>query len=665
MISRSVRRIAVVIGLSLMLFAMTACEEKIEQPPQGTPEPPQETVVENRYPDWAIGNFKGSVGIDMPVLMELFLTSDGKTVRIFSFMAGVFVGESGVIDISSAELRLENDSVLTIVSTDQGTGVVGNMVLTRIEGGLHVMFSSPEESLEVSGDLLATDEPAPNPVQRIEIDGKDGENAIYVDVGEERTLTYTIYPEDADPAEFIWESSYPDEIDIDKTTGQLDVQGDILDSVLITVKGTGILANIEDSCTVYICKPIESIELTCTGENRSLHIGQTLAFFSSASPSGSFSAYYEWNSSDSAVVTIDESGNAEAVGEGKATITVTARGVTSDGLEIEVIGIDSVTLSESQHEMQLGETFQLDATVDPDYGYDKSRITWTSDNPDVAKVENGLVTALAEGTANITATADGVESQACRITVLDPYVQLPVDSFHAPEWIVGEYVSDLPRQYEIQGVREPVEMTQYLSVTDNGLQNLVDCGDALYDHLAYGKSGFTITKQEANTTKWNIHYEWERSNMKTIKGEIRMSLSNDVVTMDIEDNVGFEESFEFMEKAVPEKPILSESDLYVINWCSYLSTVVEERPLPEGVSETSPDVYTLSGYEMRVSPDDVFTVDGTVCTNMMNSYYDVVIDGHDVEWHAGSIDIIPDNPVQLFSYVYDGMNLQLPVLWTS
>ncbi len=48
-------------------------------------------------------------------------------------------------------------------------------------------------------------------------------------------------------------------------------------------------------------------------------------------------------------------------------------------------------------------------------------MTWSSDKPEVATVENGKVTAKAAGTATITATADG-KSATCTVTVTRPYI---------------------------------------------------------------------------------------------------------------------------------------------------------------------------------------------------------------------------------------------------
>jgi hypothetical protein len=82
-------------------------------------------------------------------------------------------------------------------------------------------------------------------------------------------------------------------------------------------------------------------------------------------------------------------------------------GVTS----IEVYGyatpvaVTGVSLNKNSTTLTVGGTETLTATVSPDDATDKT-VTWSSDNTSVATVDaNGLVTAVAEGTATITVTA--------------------------------------------------------------------------------------------------------------------------------------------------------------------------------------------------------------------------------------------------------------------
>ena len=114
--------------------------------------------------------------------------------------------------------------------------------------------------------------------------------------------------------------------------------------------------------------------------------------------------------------------------------TVTAPTVDSEGLEkrvcskcgaeetraiskLEPVQVTDVELDITQKALNVGDTFILTATVKPDNATDKS-VTWSSSNTSVATVdENGVVTAVTEGTATITATApNGVEA-SCTVTV--------------------------------------------------------------------------------------------------------------------------------------------------------------------------------------------------------------------------------------------------------
>ncbi|MEE0984197.1 MAG: Ig-like domain-containing protein [Bacteroidaceae bacterium] len=88
-------------------------------------------------------------------------------------------------------------------------------------------------------------------------------------------------------------------------------------------------------------------------------------------------------------------------------------------VEKKIVSVASITLSQSSATMTEGETLNLTATITPYDATDKS-ITWSSSNEEVASVDaNGNVTAKAEGTATITATANdgsGVKA-SCVVTV--------------------------------------------------------------------------------------------------------------------------------------------------------------------------------------------------------------------------------------------------------
>lgn len=81
------------------------------------------------------------------------------------------------------------------------------------------------------------------------------------------------------------------------------------------------------------------------------------------------------------------------------------------------VSVTGVSLDKTVAELEVGGTLILTATVAPDTATNKN-VSWSSSDVKVATVENGTVTAVAAGTADITVkTADGGKEASCTITV--------------------------------------------------------------------------------------------------------------------------------------------------------------------------------------------------------------------------------------------------------
>ena len=80
--------------------------------------------------------------------------------------------------------------------------------------------------------------------------------------------------------------------------------------------------------------------------------------------------------------------------------------------------VTSVTINQTTANLVVGDELTLTATVNGTNLTDTS-VAWVSSRPDVAKVENGKITALSKGTARITATANAntTKSAYCDVTV--------------------------------------------------------------------------------------------------------------------------------------------------------------------------------------------------------------------------------------------------------
>lgn len=148
-----------------------------------------------------------------------------------------------------------------------------------------------------------------------------------------------------------------------------------------------------------------------------------------------------WTSSDPSVATVESTpsnqygglveGIVTGVKEGFVTITVTAKAPKGIGksasCKVRIIDpslhikASSLTLNKSIDSLDIGQTDTLTAKVAPDNTANKT-VKWTSSDPSVASVDSeGKVTALKEGSAQITATTtDGSNlSSSCWITVND------------------------------------------------------------------------------------------------------------------------------------------------------------------------------------------------------------------------------------------------------
>ena len=147
--------------------------------------------------------------------------------------------------------------------------------------------------------------------------------------------------------------------------------------------------------------------------------GETAQLIATVLPSNATDKSVIWASSKQSVATVSNTGLVTAVAEGTSTITASAGGksatctVTVSKMFIEV---SSVKLNKESLELVEGDSETLIATVLPENATDKT-VTWESSDPSVASVDqNGMVIAVAEGQAGITAMI-GDKSSFCKVFV--------------------------------------------------------------------------------------------------------------------------------------------------------------------------------------------------------------------------------------------------------
>lgn len=106
--------------------------------------------------------------------------------------------------------------------------------------------------------------------------------------------------------------------------------------------------------------------------------------------------------------------------QGETVVTATtANGLTSTcKVEVKEVPITEIKLDVTSKKLESGETQEVNVEYLPADTTDEKAVTWKSSNTDVATVdENGVITAVAGGQADITATTANGVSATCRITV--------------------------------------------------------------------------------------------------------------------------------------------------------------------------------------------------------------------------------------------------------
>ena len=127
-------------------------------------------------------------------------------------------------------------------------------------------------------------------------------------------------------------------------------------------------------------------------------------------------ASYKWSVQDKKIASVTQTGVITGKKAGKTTVTVkTQNGKTAKVTVYVRKAPGKVTLNKSSVALKVNKTVQLKAQL-PDNTY--SAITWSSSDEGIATVsDSGLVTAVAVGTAQITATTFNNRKASCEVEV--------------------------------------------------------------------------------------------------------------------------------------------------------------------------------------------------------------------------------------------------------
>ncbi len=170
--------------------------------------------------------------------------------------------------------------------------------------------------------------------------------------------------------------------------------------------------------------PIYPTEISLSGAS-DMNINDTQTLGVGYLPSETNVKSVTFVSSMPSFASVTNSGLVTALSEGSTTITATARGengaviIATKDIAVHKVPVTGVTLSESSKEISTRGSLTLSATISPSNASNKN-VTWSTSNPNVATVNNGVVTPVNPGNATITVTTvDGSYTATCNVTVYE------------------------------------------------------------------------------------------------------------------------------------------------------------------------------------------------------------------------------------------------------
>ena len=244
---------------------------------------------------------------------------------------------------------------------------------------------------------------------------------LELSVGENQLLTVTVLPKNASDKTVVWSSS-------DSQVAKVEQDGTVTARMAgaAVIKATSRGGGIVGSCSLTVKEPYRPVvSISLDKETLPLKVGGNFTLTATTDPENATDPSVTWASDNTDVAMVDAKGKVVGVAPGTTKVTATsvdnpnATAVCNVEVTSDIVSVTGIGIDKTEGTVEVGKTLQITATVSPANATDQ-RVRWTSSDEKVATVGNaGLVTGVAPGTAEITAsTQDGGFSQKCIITVI-------------------------------------------------------------------------------------------------------------------------------------------------------------------------------------------------------------------------------------------------------
>ena len=475
-------------------------------------------TAQKNQPEYTLDNIVGTAKHTSPLdesttVFEPQDSDKGDIARAIFYMAARYNNYSGNDTISKFEPFLS----LANYATDNGASVYSD--------------ETHPVSMGILSDLLAWNKL--DPVDEYEIHRND---LIYRNYQGNRN-PFIDFPQWVD---YIWGTAALDGTNYNSTpTGSADPDNDI-------VYYTGA----EDIAATGV-----TLDETSLFIDRFLH--PTVTLTATIAPANATNKTVTWTTSDNTVATVS-GGVVTLLKAGNVTITATTvSGGHTATCTITVTDttpvVTSVTLNKTTAEVDVARANQTQLTATVNGLYDPpASVTWETDDADIATVSNaGLVTAVAPGTATITATStyDTTKSASCTVTVIDSsvgvdsltYSGIGVTDNSYSSWTSKSFITEAVYAGNSAGGKTSIQLrsgTTSGSSVHSGIITTVSGGNVKKVEVTWhadSDSGRTITVYGKNTAYSNANDLYDSTTQGTSLGTI----SKASTSLDIEGDYAF------------------------------------------------------------------------------------------------------------------------------
>ena len=204
----------------------------------------------------------------------------------------------------------------------------------------------------------------------------------------------------------------------DASVAGVDASGQVTAAANGSATITATAGSVSGTASVTVAQVVSAVAVS-PAANTLVAFGDTVRLAAEAFDAnghGVAGSEFSWSSSDTLVARVDDSGLVESLAEGEVVVTATASDVTG-GAELSVVPPFPTTVAVNSDTVAftaLGQTAQLAVEVRDQVGrvMDEASATWSSGDTLVVVVDSaGLVTAVGEGTATVTAAAGDVSDR--------------------------------------------------------------------------------------------------------------------------------------------------------------------------------------------------------------------------------------------------------------